>query len=381
MESKARLVLFACIPGIVVPLIAYSYEQERVMQTAYVLETTGEKDFFAKSWTPILVMCNRLGAALFAFLMLIYTGDTIDRRAPMLNYAAVAVSNVLATVCQYTALKYISFQMQSLSKCSKILWVMGWGYMISGKRYHWDDILTALVVTTGAFMFGLAGNIETDYNETQGTSSTWGIALMFGYLVADGFTSTLQEKIFRGYRLTHFNQMFYVNIFSSALAFGFVLLRGNHFMADFYLFVSKHPSCMYDIGLLIISQITAQNFIYLMIKNFGALLLATIMYSRQLLSIVFNTLWFKDPMTSMQWLSVAVVFIALFSKSLFVRRAFLTRFGKPRTRSSPTVRGRNASKADLEIPEFATKKSHKDSTSELGLKRTPSSTEVSKAAV
>mmetsp|Transcript_20270 Transcript_20270/g.40893 ORF Transcript_20270/g.40893 Transcript_20270/m.40893 type:complete len:413 (+) Transcript_20270:84-1322(+) len=319
MDSKTRLVLFACIPGIVVPLIAYSYEQERVMQTHYLYEETGEKEFFARSWTPILVFFNRFGAAAFAFLMLLYTGEPMGLKAPMLSYLMVATSNVVATICQYVALKYVSFQMQSLSKCSKIMWVMAWGFIMSRKKYNTDDYITAMIVTAGAFMFGLAGNIETGYDAEQGVSSTTGILLMVGYLMADGLTSTLQEKIFRGYRLTHFNQMMYVNLFSSVLAASMLAVKSN-IIPDFLVFVKRHPECMYDIGLLVVSQITAQNFIYLMIKNFGALLLATIMYSRQLLSIIFNTMWFEDPMTRLQWVSVMIVFGALFSKSKMVRK-------------------------------------------------------------
>eukprot|EP00466_Bigelowiella_natans_P011919 jgi/Bigna1/55988/estExt_Genewise1Plus.C_790019 len=261
------------------------------MQTPYIMEGTNTKDFFLKSWTPILVMFNRFGAATFALVMLLYSRESCSRRAPMANYFAVAISNVFATLCQYTALKYITFAMQSLSKCSKIIWVMLWGFLMSGKKYTWDEYMVALIVTAGAFMFGLSGDIETGYDAEMGVSSKWGILLMMGYHIADGLTSTLQEKIFRGrYRLTHYNQMLYVNLFSGFLALGLVMIKGD-LMLNFFGFVARHPACMYDIGLLIISQITAQNFIYMMIKNFGALLLATIMYSRQLLSIIFNTMW------------------------------------------------------------------------------------------
>eukprot|EP00471_Norrisiella_sphaerica_P012356 CAMPEP_0184501062 /NCGR_PEP_ID=MMETSP0113_2-20130426/46606_1 /TAXON_ID=91329 /ORGANISM="Norrisiella sphaerica, Strain BC52" /LENGTH=427 /DNA_ID=CAMNT_0026889699 /DNA_START=202 /DNA_END=1485 /DNA_ORIENTATION=+ len=329
MEASARLTLFVCVPGIVIPLIAYSYEQERVMQTPYILEAEQTKEFFLKSWIPILVMFNRFGASLFAVVMLLWNGESMGRRAPMANYFAVSISNVIATLCQYMALKYISFAMQSLSKCSKIIWVMVWGYIMSGKKYNWDEYTTAFIVTAGAFMFGLAGDIETGYDAEMGVSSTTGILLMVGYHIADGLTSTLQEKIFRGYRLTHYNQMLYVNLFSGFLAMSLVLAKGN-IMPEFISFVQRHPACVYDIGMLVASQITAQNFIYMMIKNFGALLLATIMYSRQLLSIVFNTMWFGDPVTPLQWVSVVIVFGALFSRSEFVRRLFLNKVRKIR---------------------------------------------------
>ena len=45
-----------------------------------------------------------------------------------------------------------------------------------------------------------------------------GLALMLGYLGADGFTSTFQDKLFRGYQMSAFNQMLYVNAFSSLIS-------------------------------------------------------------------------------------------------------------------------------------------------------------------
>ena len=45
-----------------------------------------------------------------------------------------------------------------------------------------------------------------------------GLALMLGYLGADGFTSTFQDKLFRGYQMSAFNQMLYINAFSSVIS-------------------------------------------------------------------------------------------------------------------------------------------------------------------
>ena len=45
-----------------------------------------------------------------------------------------------------------------------------------------------------------------------------GLTLMLGYLGADGFTSTFQDKLFRGYQMSAFNQMLYINTFSSVIS-------------------------------------------------------------------------------------------------------------------------------------------------------------------
>ncbi len=45
-----------------------------------------------------------------------------------------------------------------------------------------------------------------------------GLTLMLGYLGADGFTSTFQDRLFRGYQMSAFNQMLYINAFSSVIS-------------------------------------------------------------------------------------------------------------------------------------------------------------------
>ena len=55
--------------------------------------------------------------------------------APPYAYAAVSLSNVVATTCQYEALKYLYFPLQTIAKCAKMLPVMMWGSLILRKRY------------------------------------------------------------------------------------------------------------------------------------------------------------------------------------------------------------------------------------------------------
>ncbi len=55
-------------------------------------------------------------------------------------------------------------------------------------------------------------------SEATGRAGAQGLLLMLGYLGADGFTSTFQDKLFRGYQMSAFNQMLYVNAFSSLIS-------------------------------------------------------------------------------------------------------------------------------------------------------------------
>ena len=135
--------------------------------------------------------------------------------APAHNYAAVSVSNVVATTCQYEALKYVSFPVQTLGKCAKMIPVMIWGAIIMRRSYKPKDYAQAVVITLGTTVFLMSGDVSSRHNSKNSSSSIWGIGLMLGYLGFDGFTSTFQDKLFKGYQMSVFNQMLYTNTFSA----------------------------------------------------------------------------------------------------------------------------------------------------------------------
>jgi adenosine 3'-phospho 5'-phosphosulfate transporter B2 len=146
-------------------------------------------------------------------------GKTEELRpvAPILSYASVSLSNVAATTCQYEALKHVTFAVQTLGKCAKMFPVMIWGYFILKKRYTIRDVMLAVLITTGCFIFFMTGPTASRVAQDK-NSSMFGILLMMGYLSADGYTSTFQQKMFKGYQMTSYNQVLYVSMCSIALS-------------------------------------------------------------------------------------------------------------------------------------------------------------------
>lgn len=86
-------------------------------------------------YSLLLVLCNRVVTVAVAASMLVAGGQDLKPVAPAQAYAAVSVSNVVATFCQYEALKHVSFPVQTLGKCAKMIPVMIWGTFIMRKRY------------------------------------------------------------------------------------------------------------------------------------------------------------------------------------------------------------------------------------------------------
>ncbi|CAI7819323.1 unnamed protein product, partial [Closterium sp. NIES-53] len=261
---------------------------ERIMRQPY----GEEQEKFQESL--FIVLCNRILTCSLAVIVLLIQGKSMAPVAPLYSYAAVSVSNVVATGCQYEALKFVSFPIQTLAKSAKMIPVMIWGTAIMGKKYNLKDYVIALLVTGGCAVFVLYGDNK---KHRQVDSTFWGVLLMVGYLAFDGFTSTFQDKLFKGYKMDTWNQILYISMWSALLS----LLGLRYRIVYAIRFITKHPDCFFHIFMLSASATTSQFFISYTIKTFGALAFATIMTTRQLLSILLSSILYGPPLTFGQY--------------------------------------------------------------------------------
>merc|ERR1719506_3197934 len=218
-----------------------------------------------------LVFCNRVVNVLYASTMVGKHGEDAAPKCPLWKYFAISVSNVAATTCQYEALKWVSFPVQMLGKSFKMMPVMLWGIVISGKSYGLADWAIAGAVTGGVTEFLMTGDISSPNDKSN---SIYGLPLLVGFLAADGFTSTFQEKLFKEHQTSKYNQMLYINLGSACTSCAGLLLAGQFGQA--LSFVAAYPA------------VAGQFFIYSMVKDFGALVFAATMNVRQVCSIMLS---------------------------------------------------------------------------------------------
>jgi len=300
--------------GIVGTLVVYGVLQERIMTRPFSgpADLPGaEPEFFV--YSVFLVLMNRLVSVTFALAAIAMTRGQVRPIAPLWAYGAVSLSNVVATTCQYEALKYISFPLQTLGKCAKMIPVMAWGVFIANKRYKVRDYGLAALVTVGCALFLATGDIGSSAAKRMGGTSLAGIGLMVGYLGFDGFTSTFQGKLFDGYQMQTFNQMLYISGCSSLISLVTLYTSGQLFPAvDF---IARHPDVMPQVLVLSLAATCGQLFIFHTIKTSGALFFATVMTLRQFLSILISCVIFLHPLALGQCIGTVMVFAALYAKS------------------------------------------------------------------
>jgi len=302
LESAAWCCFYGA--GIIGSLVVYGILQERIMSIPYGTPPQNFTD------SVFLVFCNRVVAVLFAMVMVGVKGEDYKNHAPLWKYLAISFSSVYASTCQYEALKYVSFPVQMLGKSFKMMPVMFWGMLVSGKRYGLQEWLIALAVTGGVTEFLMTGPISSHGDDG---SSTYGLMLLGGFLALDGFTSTFQEKLFKDHVTSKYNQMLYINLGSCCIS-SFTLCASGR-MGSAFAFAIGHPGFAQDAMTLSAAAVTGQWFIYSQVKDFGALVFAATMNVRQVVSILISYAKYGHSITSLQILGLLSVFSALFYKS------------------------------------------------------------------
>jgi len=309
MEWDSGVWCFVYGMGIIGMLGMYGVIQEKIMTVPYGKTDTFAGEMFKTS--VFLVFCNRIVAILYACLMTYLKGEEFKPKAALWKYLAISFSNVAATYCQYEALKWVSFPVQMLGKSFKMMPVMVWSIIISGKKYKLQDWLIALGVTWGVTQFLLTGSIKSKHGDKD--SSVYGLMLMGGFLFCDGFTSTFQEKVFKDCKTTKYNQMVYVNAGSAVVSGGSFLASGA--APSTLAFCSKYPDFVIQAMTLSGAAVGGQFFIYSQVKEFGALVLAATMNLRQVISIMVSYLLYGHSITILQLVGLVLVFASLFYKT------------------------------------------------------------------
>ena len=291
-------------------LLVYGLLQERIMTVGFGPDRS---EVFSSS--IFLVLCNRLCTCILAFVFIAATEPNSLPAAPMKSYAAVSLTNVIATSCQYEALKYVSFAVQTLAKSAKALPVMLWGSFFLGKRHKTQDYFHALTITAGCTVFVLAGDISSRLTaEDQANALYHGIGaiLMLLYLGVDGLTSTWQDLMFKSYSMGICEQVLYTTMFSTLMSFVAAVISGQLYPSvDF---IIRNQEALWWILALSMASAVVQIVISFTIKRFGAVVFATIMTTRQFFSVLLSSFVFQTPLTIGQWIGVALVFGAIYYK-------------------------------------------------------------------
>ena len=341
-DWRHALHFIAVASATIASLTVYGVLQERVMTVPYARAQNSNGSFFSFQQSALsgttasidgddangargdvftssmfLVLMNRWMALVIASVLSLTAhtvGERDDGRSGLRDYAAVAFSNLVATVCQYEVLKYLTFSVSTLAKTMKVVPVMAWGQFLGEKQYAPRQYLEALLVTFGCFIFvsnrGWRSAVQKTYgDQLDDHAMEWaanaGFAILGVYFIFDGFTSSFQQKMFRRDKSTVVSQILYTSFFTTIFSFMWLLFTGQ--LTKSLEFMTTHAAVRGDVLILSASSTVAQFSIAYTIYSYSAVVLASIMTFRQFLSVLISCYVFGAPLNVLQWLALLLI--------------------------------------------------------------------------
>jgi len=296
----------ACVVG---SLLVYGLWQERIMSQPYGdADNDGNGDIF--TFSILLVFFTRVVGLGFALLMVVVTREPLYCQAPLWKYLLVSVPTVVASICQFEALRYVSFTMQILGKSFKTVLLMLALRSCMGKQYKILDWMVAFGVTGGVVWYMVAGPLNPEHHAGN---PLWGLGLLSSFIVLDGFSSLLQDKLLAEYRNTKYNQLFHNNATSAVLSLGIWLLCGK--AQESLEFCKTHPAVYMDASIMSVSAMIAQWFIHVQVQDFGRLAFAATFNLRQIVSVLASYLVYRHAISGPQIAGLSIVFAVLVFQS------------------------------------------------------------------
>jgi adenosine 3'-phospho 5'-phosphosulfate transporter B2 len=193
--------------------------QELVMTTEFTPTPLVPSGRFPSS--SFCVFSNRLVAMTIAAAICVTWRGGLRGAAPPLAYIPCSLTNTLSSWAQYSALRYVSFPLQSISKSGKVVPVMIMGRFVTGVTYSTVEYIDAVLITCGVLLFSLS-QLDSDFS-----SNAIGIILLGVYVTADSFTSQYQSKIYKTYgKVDQYHMMFGINMWSTCISLASIIIAG-----------------------------------------------------------------------------------------------------------------------------------------------------------
>lgn len=319
--SDAWMLAF-CFVGLQVSYLTWGVLQERMMTKPYVtVDGSGAEDAEEFPSVTFLVAANRLLALVLAYSMVAAEAPRealarapdggLDWRKLLTMFAPSSLSNVLSSVFQYSALRYVTFPTQVLFKSNKIIPTMLMGKFLHSKTYSWREYGEALVISLSVALFMV--NEKPRKGDGDGAAGGYaavvGVGCLCAYLLLDSFTSQWQSRTFKAHKITQAQMMLGTNAFSMFYTIAKTAAGGE--IGESLAFLSRHPLSAVHLVCFSLASSVGQLFIFYTIKRYGAVVFATIMTTRQMLSMVVSCLLYDHSIGATSFAAASAVFVVL----------------------------------------------------------------------
>ena len=292
--ESPKLSFALCAIGLLCSFLVWGVAQERIMSIEY------EGKRFEHP--AVIIFASRLAASSLSEYFV------KKQSTPLFKFSIASFTNVVSSLCQYTALQYTIFPIVVIFKSLKVIPVLLVGKIVFKKRYNPIAYVLALCLAVG-----VAICLFSKFKASSDTLSVFGLILMAGYVFTDALTSQWQSYLYKEYKTPPLEMMWGVNT-CSVLFTGVLTLITGEIDATID-FAVKHPSFIVHVACLCIPAVIGQLFIFKTIQSHGAASFAMIMTARQAISLIVSCIVFGHKFDAIGVLGFALVIGTLIVKS------------------------------------------------------------------
>ncbi|TRY68678.1 hypothetical protein TCAL_03248, partial [Tigriopus californicus] len=165
------------------------------------------------------------------------------------------------------------------------------------------------------FMFK---DVKVD-DKSDGSLLGLGEIMLLLSLTCDGLTGAVQERMKLDYQTKSGHMMTSMNKWS--VFYLGIALTATGELWEFFGFVQRHPSVLYELGLFSIASALGQYFIFMCVSEFGPLPCSICTTTRKFFTVMGSVVIFGNSLMPRQWMGATLVFTGLFLDGLYGREA------------------------------------------------------------
>merc|ERR1719290_498615 len=228
-------------------------------------------------------------------------------------YAVCSLTYLLAMVTSNKALSWVNYPTQVIGKSCKPIPVMVLGVLVGRKQYPLLKYLFILMIVLGValFMYKDKGGKSGESGGLLGV----GEVLLLVSLTCDGLTGAVQERMKAEYATKSGHMMKAMNLWSTAYLGAALLVTGEGW--QFFSFVSRHPSVLWQMASFSVASALGQFFIFMCVTEFGPLPCSIITTTRKFFTVLASVVFFGNSLITRQWLGTVLVFAGIFLDGLY----------------------------------------------------------------
>lgn len=301
-----------CGIGIFVCYFYFGILQEKITRGIYG-EGDHEEKFtciLALVWVQCVV--NYIYALVMSKTVLQQGEDTTSSS----YYALSSFTYLLAMVSSNKALSWVNYPTQVVGKSCKPIPVMVLGVLVGRKKYPLLKYLFILMIVMGVALF-MYKDKAAKVSDDSGSGSLVGVGelLLLLSLTCDGLTGAVQERMKSEHGTKSGHMMKAMNLWSMAYLGGALLVTGEGL--EFFSFVQRHPSVLWQMASFSVASALGQFFIFMCVSEFGPLPCSIITTTRKFFTVLASVIFFGNTLISRQWLGAVLVFAGIFLDGLY----------------------------------------------------------------